>query len=278
MSAAVADQDAKAAQKAPDTAEAHLKKADEAYAAKKLNIAKDEAKRALKLEKNSPVAHLMLALVYRAQNKPKDALKSIKEAIKYRQNYAYAHYLLAVLLYERNDPKESAKNFTQSAEEIDLAIRQGISYAGAFALKGTLKLAAGNLESALEAYKKAREMISPNDPELPLLQEQITALESYIDFKSQKKDAVYKRPAPLNSPMPNYTEEARYKKIQGVVRTRILVTEQGEVKSILLISRLGHGLDQEAIRAAMRLKFSPATKDGKPVPFWVGVDIEFNLR
>lgn len=140
MSAAVADQDAKAAQKAPDTAEVHLKKADEAYAAKKLDIAKDEAKRALKLEKNSPVAHLMLALVYRAQNKPKDALKSIKEAIKYRQNYAYAHYLLAVLLYERNDPKESAKDFKQSAEDIDLAISQGMDHASAFALKGTLMM------------------------------------------------------------------------------------------------------------------------------------------
>jgi TonB family protein len=277
VSAAVADQDAKAAQKALDTAEAHLKKADEAYAAKKLDIAKDEAKRALKLEKNSPVAHLMLALVYRAQNKPKDALKSIKEAIKYRQNYAYAHYLLAVLLYERNDPKESAKDFTQSAEEIDLAISQGISYAGAFALKGTLMLAAGNFESALEAYKKALQVIAPNDLELQMLQEQITALESYIDFKSHKH-AAYKQPKPLNLPMPNYTEEARAKKVQGVVRTRILVTEQGEVKSILLISRLGHGLDREAIRAAMRLKFSPATKDGKPVPYWVGVDIEFNLR
>ena len=278
MSAAVADQDAKAAQKAPDTAEAHLKKADEAFASRKLNIAKDEAKRALKLEKNSPVAHLMLALVYRAQNKPKDALKSIKEAIKYRQNYAYAHYLLAVLLYERHDPKELAKDIKQSNEEIDLAISQGIAYAGAFVLKGTLAIAAGKFETALEVYKKAREIISPNDPELPLLQEQITALESYIDFKAHKDNAAYKRPVPLNRPMPNYTEEARLRKIQGVVRTRIFVDERGDVKSILLISRLGHGLDQEAIWATMRLKFTPATKDGKPVPYWVGVDVEFNLR
>ena len=47
VSAAIADRDAQAAQKAPDTVEAHLKQAKEAYASKKLGTSKDEAKRAL---------------------------------------------------------------------------------------------------------------------------------------------------------------------------------------------------------------------------------------
>lgn len=273
-------QEAQAAQKtpAPDTAAARIEKAREAYASKKLNAAKDEAKRALKLEKNSPEAHLILALVYRGQNKSKDAIKSAKEAIKYRQNYADAHYVLAVLLFERNDPKESAKDLKQSGEEIDAALSQGLDHANVYDLKGKLAIAAGKFEQALDAFKKARQATGSNDPESAILQEQIAALESYVEFKAHKDDAVYKRPTALNLPRPNYTEDARSNKIQGIVKARIFVNERGEVKFILLVSRLGHGLDQEAIRAARQLKFSPATKDGNPVPFWVGVDIEFNLR
>lgn len=275
-SAVAAGQDAPPAKAAlaRDTAEAHLKIANEAFASKKFDIAKDEAKRALKLEKNSPAAHVMFARVYREQGKSKEAIKSVTEAIRHRQNYAYAHYLLAILIYERNEPE----NFEQSAKEIDLAISQGITYSSAFALKGTLSIAAGKLETGLENYKKAREVISPNDPELPMLQEQIAALESYMAFKTPKDDPSYKRPQALNAPLPNYTEEARNKNIQGVVKAKIFVDERGEVKSILLISRLGYGLDEEAVMAVRKLKFTPATKDGKPTPHWMEIQIEFSRK
>ncbi len=274
VSAAIADQNAPSAKAAPapDTAEAHLKQAKEAYASKKLGAAKDEAKRALKLQKDSPDAHLMLALVYREQDKPKDAIKSVKEAIKYRQNYAYAHYLLAILLYEQK------KDLKQSAEEIDLAINQGLHQASAYVLKGVFELTAAKFESALEYYKKARELISKNDLELPLLQEQITALESYVEYRTHSGDSSVTRPKPLNLPRPNYTEAARQRKVQGVIVSRILVSEHGDVKSVLLVSRLGYGLDQQAIIALSRLKFEPATKDGKPIPVWQVVEVEFRLR
>jgi TonB family protein len=265
---AITDQD----DKTPDTVEAHIKKADEAYASKKFNLAKDEAKRALKLDEQTPAAHLILAHVYREQDKIEDAIKSAREAIKYRQNYPYAHYLLAILLYEQK------KDFKQSADEIDLAISQGIRYISAFVLKGTLELMAARFETALQAYKKGQEMAGPNEPDLHLLKEQITALESYVDFLSHEKESAYTRPVPLNAPMPQYTEEARQKKVRGVVMTRILINELGEVTLILLVSRLGHGLDQEAIKAVSQIKFTPAKKDGKPVSYWLPVDIEFNIK
>jgi hypothetical protein len=37
-------------------------------------------------------------------------------------------------------------------------------------------------------------------------------------------------------------------------------------------------LDEQAIAAARLVKFRPAMKDGKAVPFWVSLQIEFNLR
>jgi periplasmic protein TonB len=90
--------------------------------------------------------------------------------------------------------------------------------------------------------------------------------------------SVDQKPIPLNKPRPNYTEEARKNKIQGTVRTRILVGGDGTVKQVRIISPLPDGLNEEAIRAAYQMRFKPAMKNGQPVSFWVLLDIEFNLR
>jgi TonB family protein len=85
-------------------------------------------------------------------------------------------------------------------------------------------------------------------------------------------------PRALNEPRPNYTEEARTNKVQGVVRARILVGSDGLVKQVRILKGLPYGLDEEAIRAAMQMRFRPATKDGGAVAFWLTLDVEFNLR
>ncbi|HXG68242.1 MAG TPA: energy transducer TonB, partial [Blastocatellia bacterium] len=86
------------------------------------------------------------------------------------------------------------------------------------------------------------------------------------------------RPMLLNAPRPNYSEEAREKKISGVVEMAVLIDENGNVGKVFLLSRLGHGLDEEAVRAVQELNFSPAMKDGKPAPFWQRISIEYNLK
>lgn len=87
------------------------------------------------------------------------------------------------------------------------------------------------------------------------------------------------KPVPLNRPRPNYTEEARKNKIQGVVRVRVLVGPDGGVKQVRIVGGgLGDGLNEQAISAAYQIRFRPAMKDGRPVAFWIPVDIEFNLR
>jgi TonB family protein len=85
------------------------------------------------------------------------------------------------------------------------------------------------------------------------------------------------KPVALNFPRPNYTEEARHNKVEGMVRLRVLVGTDGIVKQVRVNSGLPDGLNEEAILCAYQIRFKPAMKDGQPVPFWVGVDIEFNL-
>lgn len=66
-----------------------------------------------------------------------------------------------------------------------------------------------------------------------------------------------------------YPREAEQSGIEGDVRLRVALTEQGRVQSVKVLSGLGHGLDAAAIDAIKnRCKFSPALgHDGQPVAF-----------
>ncbi len=96
--------------------------------------------------------------------------------------------------------------------------------------------------------------------------------------RNEPATSVDQGPIPLNRPRPNYTEEARKNKIQGVIRARVLISADGAVKNVRIVRHLPDGLDEEAIRAAYQLRFKPAMKNGQPVAFWQAIDIEFNLR
>lgn len=93
-----------------------------------------------------------------------------------------------------------------------------------------------------------------------------------------RHEPVDSKPAALNRPRPNYTEEARKNKLQGVVRVRVLVGSDGIVKQVRPITYLPDGLTEEAIRAASQMRFRPAMRNGRGVDYWLPVDIEFNLR
>jgi TonB family protein len=90
--------------------------------------------------------------------------------------------------------------------------------------------------------------------------------------------SVDQRPVALNFPRPNYTEKARNNRVQGIVRVKLLVGADGVVKQVRVTSGLPDGLNEEAIRCAYRVRFKPAMKDGQPVTYWVGMDVEFHLR
>ena len=89
---------------------------------------------------------------------------------------------------------------------------------------------------------------------------------------------VDERPVRLRAPSPSYTEEARANNTQGTVTLRVLVGADGRVQQLSVIRGLPHGLTERAIAAAREAEFKPAMKDGKPVPCWVVLQMDFNLR
>ena len=84
-------------------------------------------------------------------------------------------------------------------------------------------------------------------------------------------------PQILSKIEPEYSEEARKAKFQGVVVLQIVVDEKGNPRDIKIVRPLGLGLDQKAIDAVEKWKFSPGKKDGKPVPVFAQIEVNFRL-
>jgi TonB family protein len=75
---------------------------------------------------------------------------------------------------------------------------------------------------------------------------------------------------------PQFTEDAKQKKIQGICVLSLIVDANGRPTHIRIRRSLEPGLDVNAIFAVSQYRFTPATFQGKPVP--VLIDIEVNFR
>ena len=85
-------------------------------------------------------------------------------------------------------------------------------------------------------------------------------------------------PTLLREVKPDYSEEARRRGIEGDVVMEIVVRHDGSVGDVRVLQGLGSGLDERAISAVRRWRFTPATRRGAPVDVLVEVAMEFKLR
>jgi TonB family protein len=84
-------------------------------------------------------------------------------------------------------------------------------------------------------------------------------------------------PRVLYQPEPEFSEEARKAKYQGVCTLGLIVGADGRPSNIRVLSSLGMGLDEKAIEAVKNWKFEPAMKDGHPVAVQIAVEVDFHL-
>ena len=98
-------------------------------------------------------------------------------------------------------------------------------------------------------------------------------------YKAGKETGVM-FPKLVRESKPRYTASAMDAKIQGIVRLEAIVEVDGRVKEATVAKSLDkeHGLDDEAIKALKEWEFTPGTKDGKPVPVRIDVEMSFTLK
>lgn len=76
---------------------------------------------------------------------------------------------------------------------------------------------------------------------------------------------------------PEFSEEARKAKLQGVVMLYAEVDTNGRLRNIRVTRGLGLGLEEKALEAVKQWRFRPGYRDGKPVVAAATIEVNFHL-
>jgi tetratricopeptide (TPR) repeat protein len=147
----------------------------------------------------------------------------------------------------------------------------------------TLRANLNFLTDARDVLRRGAEL-SRNDSSKTILAGELESAEAFCDILSKEPRKPADPPeagvTPLKmlaKPRAPYTEKARSNNVSGTIRAVLLLGADAQVKYILLLNRLGYGLDEEVVRAARAVKFEPKKKDGKPVPSVVTMEYSFTI-
>jgi TonB family protein len=84
-------------------------------------------------------------------------------------------------------------------------------------------------------------------------------------------------PHAVCTPDPEYSEQARRERIQGILVLALIVDKSGRPQNISVVSPLGYGLDEQALNTVKTWKFEPSRKAGEPVSVYAHIEVSFRL-
>lgn len=235
-----------------------------------------------------------LAFAYLVSQKVNQAQEQINKAIELNPQNTAAYYLRGTArLWERK--------FDQALADAERIIALDANFAAAYSLKADVLTAQfGNrvakgaepkeeldfLQKAIEALEYCVKNCQDNSS-LRSQNEKLEALREFHAYFNRNRTieplqatAVAANSTPikiLSKPRPNYTDRARQANITGTIRAAVLFAANGRVMNVLILTPLGYGLDEQAVRAARGIKFEPATKDGKAVSVVKMVEYSFAI-
>ena len=111
---------------------------------------------------------------------------------------------------------------------------------------------------------------SPGHPNPTLLQEHTRAA-------NLPRGGDVSAPQLIFAPNPEFSEEAKREKYQGVCVISTIVDAEGNPQRVQVVQQLGKGLDQKAVEAVQQYKFEPAMRNGEPVAVEVNIEVNFWL-
>jgi|GEM_PF-2079963 len=84
-------------------------------------------------------------------------------------------------------------------------------------------------------------------------------------------------PKPISHKEPEFSDEARRAKYQGVVVVSFVVDKTGQPRNIRIQKPMGMGLDRKAVETVSQWQFVPGTKDGEAIAVELAAETEFHL-
>ena len=138
-------------------------------------------------------------------------------------------------------------------------------------------------QSFVRATATVEEILKLNPPNREMWQERLETLRLYSQPITSPEERrvfgsgeVQTSARILETPLAQYTDEARRANTHGDVRLRLVLAADGTVKNVFPIKSLGHGLTESAMKAARRIRFEPAIKNGEPASEFMTFVYEFD--
>jgi len=250
--------------------------------------ASDAFKKAIEARPDlAPMAHAGYAYALVLRNELDKAVISANTALNLDPKNIEALYTLAIV-----DLRRGAR--LEAISKADTVIALKADFAAAYLLKSQAFLSSGSSMYPFSVPKEERQLRYRNAAD---------ALEKYLQFETDPfVTAVWKeqwetlrvhagasgepiitgrevttKARLISKPEPAYTTKARNEQIVGTVVLRCVFASDATVKYILIVQSLPGGLTERAVEAAKKIKFIPATRDGKPVSMWMQLEYNFNL-
>jgi len=265
----------------PDFAPAHAALATTLLFTRKIKDAEKHANQALFSDPKNAEAHYVLGTIRLLQRSCADALAQADAALVSEPDFPQPYFLKSQSLI--CDVAETSlkpwfhdgKLYRTSTSTAELSKDEKLLNLKRTAAR--FKEAAANLERFLQ--------LAPGVADAAMWREQLETLRLYAEpaDKTEVDRTVFTgaevttKPRILSKPEPTYTDAARNAQVEGTVVLRAILAADGKVKNILVLSLLPNGLTERSINAARKIKFEPATKDGRPVSMLVQLEYNFNL-
>jgi TonB family protein len=172
------------------------------------------------------------------------ALEYAEQSLKYDDKFAHSNLLKAQAFMSRK------------TEPTDYA-----------AISAKFRAAADSLDNFIQ--------LSNDTTDLSFWRQQRESLKYFINYYDEKqkssvdlKDNKIQASTPikiLSKRATAYTDQARQAGLTGSINLLVAFPGSGSVSHVLVLSNLGYGLDEEAVKTAKGIKFEPETQNGKPV-------------
>ncbi len=254
----------------------------------------DEARKwyeqALKLAPQDPIANYYFAGAVLKKGLPDASGQArveacLRTALKVNPSFAPAYYGLGLLFTMQGKDYDEARRWLQKSIEMDPGnVEYRIDYAN-------LLIRMNKNKDAVEALQLALKMAHTPEQTAAVENSLQTVHRLEIELAKAKRQGLT---TPANSPhnaassgdveargiytpQPDYTEEARAAHREGVCTLSLIIGLDGKTSNIVVVKKLGNGLDEKAVEAVRTWKFEPGRKNGKPVLTHLTLGIQFKL-